>query len=415
MSVWCIKDPLKGIHMKRWRKRSIICNSHNWKATAFAYLWNANVPSCKQSPEPWLLLIWWQRFTKWIRESGRWCCHLLPELSSAHQFTSQTQTHPTFVTSHAPHWPFRHPALSCVCGSPPFSHTRHGGRCRNTENTPEQGHQASPRSHPGRDNKTLKTTHGWPQEWVGKRPPPPPVCVRRQTAGRDSKQRPDYSHCLKVWSGHQQNKHPGSSPVKCPAVVLPPSSPPSCPRTLSASLSAPQSWPSGQRKLAVTQPGHLRLSYDHQGLTQEVLVQRSSHAETPAGIRLSQRKKNSWFFFLWLCRNFKSCDFCPAGSAIRKKNIISHICAEFHDLLTSLTRFNIRDNSFKGVKNNSFILRQQSLNHSNTIDNSHQALKKYKVSHFYQLTSLLRIPWEEMNRKIKIALICYQAKNKSAH
>lgn len=119
----------------------------------------------------------------------------------------------------------------------------------------------------------------------------PPVCVRHQTAGRDSKQRPDYSHCLKVWSGHQQNKHPGSSPVKCPAAVLPPSSPPSCPRTLSASLSTPQSWPSGQRKLAVTQPGHLRLSYDHQGLTQEVLVQRNSHAETPAGIRLPQRKK----------------------------------------------------------------------------------------------------------------------------
>lgn len=69
------------------------------------------------------------------------------------------------------HWPFLHPALFCVSVFPPFSHTHHGGRCRNTENTPEPGHQGSPLSHPGRDNKALKNTHGWLQARRGQQHP----------------------------------------------------------------------------------------------------------------------------------------------------------------------------------------------------------------------------------------------------
>lgn len=90
-SVWCIKVAPKGIRIKRWIKGFTICNRHNWKAAGFAYLWNAKGPSSKQSAEPWLLLIWWQRFTKWISESGRRCCPLLPELNSVHDGVQRPQ------------------------------------------------------------------------------------------------------------------------------------------------------------------------------------------------------------------------------------------------------------------------------------------------------------------------------------
>lgn len=240
--------------------------------------------------------------------------------------------HPTFLTGQpsrslkAKHWPFLRPALFCVSVSPPFSHTRRGGRCRNTENTPEPGHQGSPLSHPGRDNKALKNTRGRLQAQRGGQQHP-------AEAAWDGNHQADAVNSGNitaiVWRFRAVTSRPniqeaqikqqecGTSrcalasvfAIFLPPWLLHPSSALLRPDPVARGSSA---WRS-------------RVTLGSPTITRGWLKRppaRNSHVEMDARMCLSQRKTSS-FCFLWLCTTFKWWDFCLVRNKVTVAFLLS--------------------------------------------------------------------------------------------